>query len=192
MDEPSVLDFVISKIKFWQKSKLHLPPAEARHLYTDEIKDSEITEKNYDESDGQLSSPAARLDRLIGRTQVKVVPEETGADLAQVSEAPQVDVIQQGSIRKIPWLTVIALLLSLIAQRSLEPSSDRGWTTAVIGYSAVAILLIAAYFRKEWNLPELKRNEYTSPFSNPGKPDCLVHRHPPGSNNLPGIRRRNV
>ena len=30
MNEPSVLDYVIAKIRFWEKSNLHLPPAEER------------------------------------------------------------------------------------------------------------------------------------------------------------------
>jgi len=57
-----------------------------------------------------------------------------------------------------PWLTVAALILALIAQLSLESSTARTFWPGIVLYSGAAACLIAAFFRKEWNLPVLKAN----------------------------------
>lgn len=55
-----------------------------------------------------------------------------------------------------PWLTVIALLLALVAQLTLEPSPGRTPWPGVVLYAGVLGCLVAAVIRKEWHLPALK------------------------------------
>ncbi len=136
MDEPSVLDFIISKIKFWQKSTLHLPPAEKRSL-----PDIEVEGRDFHDS-------------------LNVDLEEEAA----TETTPQVFEKQSLSAVNFPWLTVVALVLAIIAQRTFEPASNRDWKFGVIGYAGTAVLLVVAYFRKEWNLPSANPNNGSSSF----------------------------
>jgi len=57
---------------------------------------------------------------------------------------------------RIPWLTLAALTLALIAQLSLEPSPARTPWPGVFLYAAAGGCLLAAVIRKEWTLPDLK------------------------------------
>jgi hypothetical protein len=50
----------------------------------------------------------------------------------------------------VPWRTLAALLLALVAQSSLEPGPDRTWGTGVVLYMFAILLLVWAYFSSEW------------------------------------------
>lgn len=56
----------------------------------------------------------------------------------------------------VPWLTLAALALALIAQLSLEPSPVRALWPGLLLYAAAGGCLLAAVDRKEWVLPDLK------------------------------------
>jgi hypothetical protein len=51
----------------------------------------------------------------------------------------------------VPWRTVAALFLALVAQASLEPGPDRGWILGAVLYGLSFILLGWAYFTQEWS-----------------------------------------
>ncbi len=55
-----------------------------------------------------------------------------------------------------PWLTVIALVLALIAQLTLEPSTNRTPWPGVVLYAGAFGCLVVALVRKEWHLPAPK------------------------------------
>lgn len=55
-----------------------------------------------------------------------------------------------------PWLTVIALVLALIAQLTLEPSLNRTPWPGVVLYAGALGCLAVALARKEWHLPAPK------------------------------------
>jgi hypothetical protein len=50
----------------------------------------------------------------------------------------------------VPWRTLAALLLALVAQSSFEPGPDRTWGTGVVLYMFAILLLVWAYFSSEW------------------------------------------
>jgi hypothetical protein len=51
---------------------------------------------------------------------------------------------------RLPWLSLLALVLALLAQLSLEPRQERTWIYGVIFYTLAAIGLVVAYRRGEW------------------------------------------
>ena len=55
-----------------------------------------------------------------------------------------------------PWLTVVALVLALIAQLTLEPSLNRTPGPGVVLYAGALGCLVVALIRKEWHLPAPK------------------------------------
>jgi len=55
-----------------------------------------------------------------------------------------------------PWLTVVALVLALIAQLTLEPSLNRTPWPGVVLYAGALGCLVVALIRKEWHLPAPK------------------------------------
>ena len=55
-----------------------------------------------------------------------------------------------------PWLTVVALVLALIAQLTLEPSPNRTPGPGVVLYAGALGCLVVALIRREWHLPAPK------------------------------------
>ena len=53
----------------------------------------------------------------------------------------------------LPWRSIVAVLLALIGQFSLEPAPQRTWTLGIVFYLAAAGMLVVAYRRGEWALP---------------------------------------
>lgn len=109
--EPSVLDYVKSKVKFWQKGQVEVPTPMAQ------VAIKEATE---------------------------VLPEE------------------RARLRTpIPWRSLLALGIAIIAQQTFEPvpGEDRTWITGTVLYLAAFGLLLFAYRRGEWTIPSLRLPE---------------------------------
>jgi hypothetical protein len=49
----------------------------------------------------------------------------------------------------IPWRTLAALFLALVAQSSFEPALERAWGVGVVLYGVAVLLLVWAYFSAE-------------------------------------------
>ena len=113
--EPSVLDYVKSQIRFWEKDKLSLDnPVLGRSAFGDES-----------ESIQSLTPPLS----------------------------PQSSEIESITPLKIPWLTLSAFFLAILAQLLLEPSPNRSAIPGIVLYILVVILLVVAELRKEWFIP---------------------------------------
>jgi 4-amino-4-deoxy-L-arabinose transferase-like glycosyltransferase len=102
-EEPSVLDFLKSKLSFWRQAPLQ----------TASIEPAEGT-----------STPASQT----------LTPHPTR------------------SFSKLPWRSLIALGLALIAQFSLEPHIERNWKTAIAFYGIAMGWIIWAIRSGEWTL----------------------------------------
>jgi hypothetical protein len=50
----------------------------------------------------------------------------------------------------VPWRTLAALLLALVAQSSLEPAPERSWGLGILLYGLAILLLSWAYLSAEW------------------------------------------
>jgi len=105
--EPTVLDYLKSKFKFWDKGQLELP-----------------------------SGTAAEQPR------------------AELGEAPRE---QPRPGRSLPWRSLLALILAVLAQQSFEPvpAEARTWIPGTVLYLAALGLLLLASRRGEWSLQAL-------------------------------------
>jgi hypothetical protein len=141
MEEPSVLDFVKSRLTFWKKSALQLPaaPGEDR-TGEDQLHGDEFLAPD---------EPSEGDDREGTSPEIRTEAEMT----AVVSAAPEARPLEKGLA--FPWLAFMALVLGIIAQRSLDPSANRDWKLGTVLYLAAVGLAIWSYIRKQWQFPSL-------------------------------------
>jgi len=115
--EPSVWDYLASKIQFWKKEW---------------------------KNNGEPKKEA--LEEL--ETDQKEVFKEVLQEQRQLSKVPS-----------FPWLTLAAIVLSLMAQLSLQPSPSRTFVPGFLFYGIALVCLIVAYIRKEWSLLRLRSED---------------------------------
>jgi hypothetical protein len=72
-------------------------------------------------------------------------PSETGLTAAHAEALPLTIAV--------PWRTLAALFLALVAQSSFEPVPDRTWGLGIVLYGFAILLLVWAYFSSEWAPP---------------------------------------
>jgi hypothetical protein len=124
-EEPSVLDYLKSKLKFWEHGGEIEIPAE--------------------------SEPPEASDRDVPKAaemRASVLPH--GQD--STAEPPKKETAEPNHW---PWRALLALALALLAQRSWEPAPDRTATVGLFLYALSLALLVWAYFRHEWSLSPL-------------------------------------
>ena len=132
-DEPSVLDYFKSIFSF---SRGRIP----------KISGGELVDGTKNKSEEVLEASKGILD-----SQSTEIPDP----LIRSESRP----ILQAQPISIPWLSFSVLALALLAQLSLEPSSDRSWTIGVALYLLSAITLVLAIRRGEWILAHLPSGE---------------------------------
>jgi hypothetical protein len=116
MNEPSLLDYLKSKLQFWKRGRERIKlPAEAEVRPT--------------------------------------LPEDASALAAPSAEAVP------GRPLRVPWRTLLALALTLIAQRTFEPAQNRSPVAGLILYALGLVMLVMAYLHREWTLPELPHEQ---------------------------------
>ncbi|MGB9799109.1 MAG: glycosyltransferase family 39 protein [Thermanaerothrix sp.] len=64
---------------------------------------------------------------------------------------------------RVPWSSLLAVGLALLAQRLLEPPRQGSPLVAVIIYAMAFVALVAAIGRREWQIPPLTNNEDSPP-----------------------------
>jgi 4-amino-4-deoxy-L-arabinose transferase-like glycosyltransferase len=213
MDEPSVLDYVKSKLAFWRKSSLHLPPPELPadiesspkaeigpsagpilepppapplvpwlqeepEAISEPARAPQPEQAVPDTSPRPLDGQSLRAElerRLRPSLPVEAISPQhpvEGALLEQAAPAiypeplPEAEPAETPARGPFPWLTLLALVIAVLAQISLEPGTgDRVWKTGVAFYAFVASFLVLAYFRKEWTLPSLLKNADADPLA---------------------------
>jgi 4-amino-4-deoxy-L-arabinose transferase-like glycosyltransferase len=121
-EEPSILDYLKSKLKFWERGGKIEIPAE--------------------------TEPPEESSRKISKA---VEIEPVGPEWEQVSEAKPT-LVKSTQPNRWPWRSILALLLALLGQRSWEPVSDRTAGIGLIFYALGLVLLVWAYFSHEWVL----------------------------------------
>ena len=126
MDEPSVLDYLKSRLMPWKYPRLNIPEeTDTYSLQPDERLESDIT-------------PAmAVISAENAAEETNLKPETTRAEAAQI---------------KLPWRSLAALILALAAQWSLAPGPERSAQPGVVLLAGVIALLVWAYGRNEWRL----------------------------------------
>jgi 4-amino-4-deoxy-L-arabinose transferase-like glycosyltransferase len=136
-EEPSILDYLKSKLKFWEREgKIEIPD--------DEV---EPTTLKTPRQEVRVTTPVLTPDTPDSDS---VIAETGGLDNPPYSsdEKPE-----RGST--FPWRSLLALLFALVAQRSWEPSPNRTAAVGLVFYAIALALLVWAILRKEWNLAPL-------------------------------------
>jgi hypothetical protein len=130
--EPSVLDYVKSKLMPWKGMHLEIPPAETQERFKSNLGVGF-------ESVGSKAEPAVEA------------PPEARRDLqARTAAAPAAQAIVW------PWRSLVALGVALAAQRALEPP-NQAVSQGIAFYVLAAIWLLWAIWRGEWAILSLPK-----------------------------------
>jgi hypothetical protein len=118
MDEPSVLDFVIAKIRFWEKSNLHLPPPE----------------------EAISAAPDGAGLRILPGDALSV---DAAAASAAARPAAEQEAAHEAHAAHIPWLALIPVGAAIVAQFFLEPPNRAVVPAAIFYITAFAATVLA-------------------------------------------------
>ena len=134
-EEPSVLDYLKSKLKFWEHGgKIEIPTG-AETLQENPVEVSQESEEE----------PVP-------------LPNEPVPFVEPIQKEP----VQPNQW---PWRSLLALFIALLAQRAWEPSSNRMAFPGLILYALSLVMLVWAYSRHEWNLaPALETGSASDPM----------------------------
>jgi 4-amino-4-deoxy-L-arabinose transferase-like glycosyltransferase len=144
VEEPSVLDYVKAKIKFWQKSELRIPPAVQDMPLDQFFQEGEAWEAEPARGPSGTQEPAtvaSEQDASASNARSIRGSAAAGAALAAASRP-------RAEAYPFPWLALLPAAAALAAQAFLEPPA-RFSTPAVILYMAAALLAVFAYRRGE-------------------------------------------
>jgi hypothetical protein len=142
-EEPSVLDYVRSRLMPWKYERVEIPPSpedEAR-AFSAAASSAAASPSPQDAAD-QAVAPLADV------VAVKMVQEEVWES---PGPAPSSDLSPVPTHYGWPWRSLAALLFALAGQLSWEPPEPAA-LQGVILYALAAALLIWAIFRGEWQL----------------------------------------
>lgn len=134
IDDPSVLDYFKSLLTFWRSPPLQIPVEDIEAGL--ESKDSYDDQREYHHQEAW-----GRDDQFL-----------------ETQPHPQSTDIKIRDKQQFPWRSIIAFILALVAQFSLEPRPERVWITGAILYFFAAIFLVWAYLRDEFKpapIPEV-------------------------------------
>ena len=131
MKEPSVLDFLKSRLNPWQKEKIQIPPSA----------ESVDSPRSFDIQ----ASGAETIGQDENSPKVKFLNSRDDDGMREITIRLRMPV-------HIPWRSLLAFSMALIAQRNLEPSAS-AIPIAVGFYSFALILLGWAHFDGEFSLP---------------------------------------
>lgn len=157
MQEPSVLDYLKSKLFPWKYPAIQIGSGDLSITVTDEVNSS--MESN-DPNIHHIPTSKAPADDLIDKkdsnreTQTGVPWHESPSTEGQITD-------QKNKLlpAKFPWLITVSIGLALLGQASLGPAPERSWTT---GVAFLVLAMICAAF-STW------RGEYILEPSPPGE-----------------------
>jgi hypothetical protein len=147
-EEPSVLDYVKARLMPWRGPAPEIPqlneigPAEDSTGETKEIQARLAFDETSQPAAPEIPTQEVRADTAAPATE-RVAPEG-GIHL-------QDDGASQASAG-LPWRSMVAAGLALMAQFSLEPGAGRSYGPGVFLYVLAAVFLIWAAWRGEWRL----------------------------------------
>lgn len=141
MKEPSLLDYLKSRLNPWQKEKIEIPNAEA----------PVSAEKNIDSETIVSENTALVVPNADASTPVVFEASEEGTrEITSKLRVPS----------QVPWRSFLGLVLALVAQLVIEPSAgDRAISLSVGLYFFALVFMGWAYLSNEFALPALAEVE---------------------------------
>ncbi|MEN6394206.1 MAG: glycosyltransferase family 39 protein [Anaerolineaceae bacterium] len=148
MEEPSVLDYVKSRLAFWRKEKVVLP--------------AEISPEST-EVPPQQPVPVPALPSMMEPAKelssISIQRETSEEKILSISASYEAQVKASEKIsRRFPWVGLVTLLLGLIAQFGLEPP-ERDYKLPVFFYGMAALGVVLSVRRGDWHIPALPEVE---------------------------------
>ena len=142
MEEPSVLDYIKSKLFPWK-----YPPIDRMTG-----KPGEYSRLPGSASENQRISPVGSITPETQSQSVnQAYPDKDASWRVEQSSSIAEESIQSSRAPvRWPWLSLAALALAILGQASLAPSAARGWTAGVILLAAAMACLALAIRRREW------------------------------------------
>jgi hypothetical protein len=144
MEEPSVLDYVKSLLMPWKGQRIHIPSVEkeANTVEAEAVAIGEPVLAAEIPVAVQPAMTAAVVDDSIGAAELPAVP------------APRTAPAVAALAYRLPWRSLLALMLALLAQTGMEPPA-RNSTLGLFFYALAGAMLVWAILKQEWSLPEL-------------------------------------
>ena len=130
MNEPSVLDYIKSKIAPWKYPPVVIPS---------ESSDETVGEKPHPIQDVQPTSPPEEIDQPTPLPQTETAKKEIPSSFQW------------------PWITILALILAIFAQYSLEPGPNRDWMPGLVIFAIALGLGALAFVKGEWKLSSYRK-----------------------------------
>ncbi len=140
MEEPTVLDYIKSRLAFWRKDKVVLPPESS----------PETTEVFPVQTDSGVGAP--------GESGGIAETEILGFSAVAVRSSQPGESAGEKAARRFPWVGMIALTLGLVAQFAMEPP-ERSYKIPVVIYLIAALGVFLAVRRGDWVIPTLPDSE---------------------------------
>ncbi len=159
MEEPSVLDYIKSRLAFWRKDKVVLPAESSPESTEAPSLQPALTSSETPRMQTTIDVIAPPVDGGTAETEILGFTASHEPALAPV-EAPGEKIP-----RRFPWVGLVALLLGLIAQFALEPP-ERDFHAPMFFYAMAALGVILAARRGDWLVPSLpEAQDQSAPFT---------------------------
>ena len=146
MEEPTVLDYVKSKLAPWKYPPVELPSAgsgaeiQARISPEHHVSTENGTSPDAD-SNPQIAPATERVVEGIQRDSTYTTDEKSKRSVPTLAVSW-------------PWRSLVGLSLAFIGQRGLEPGPNRTWANGVIWFILAAVFIAWAAWRGEWRAAE--------------------------------------
>ncbi len=137
MEEPSILDYLKSRLQFWKREgRIELPQ--------ERVPAVEPGESRFDLAGGSFAADDPSL-------------QESDRGQSTISTLPQKLPKQNPAftLSSLPWRSLLALVFVLLAQRSFEPTENRTPGPGLILYAIGLAWLVFAWLRGEWTPSEV-------------------------------------
>jgi hypothetical protein len=145
MKEPSVLDYVKSKLMPWKYPRVELPASEQ----------ALITKTAPDQTQMGQPLPESPVATAQG-PELEPLPETSAASAPQPEVKPPPEPPRPPA--PVPWRSLAAIVLALVAQRSFEPP-DRTWQFGAALYILAFVLMAWAFWTREWVAAPIPEDE---------------------------------
>ncbi|HSQ25504.1 MAG TPA: glycosyltransferase family 39 protein [Anaerolineales bacterium] len=158
MEEPSVLDYLKSKLFPWKYPAIHLPDDETV-IKQQTSGDIPVLESELAPSDPASHPPSAQdlpgVEKSAGTEQISPTDNFIlrGPSWNSAQKSPK------KHPNRWPWLSLLALLFAILGQAGLSPSPERSWTPGIYFLIIAFVLAAVATWRKEWMIRPLPEED---------------------------------
>lgn len=158
MEEPSVLDYLKSKLFPWKYPPITIPGEDAGIAQqTGDLSSGQVSEQVVS---SQLAQPADN--QVFSVAEVDTVPERVVPEGDSHLSHPGSKVKHKSPNQlphRWPWLSFTALLFAILGQAGLSPAPERSWTPGIIFLIIGFVFAVIAAWRKEWMIRPLPEEE---------------------------------